>query len=203
MSTDVKRDCVMAQWAYLNAAVFALRQANNVHMLDHNVELAIADAKDAIEIAHTLLRQHVMKQFRQSRSTELPKPTVSPFSPSLPPRTEISTPDRPSSLLTGAPPADDAAPQLPTAAGLSAVDAVIDEIKRDSVIVRCLLPDGTLELRLPPSLIPPELLIFGQPIAISLGQRDGIRAPVIQRRNITESVQFSDQEEIDRWIESL
>jgi hypothetical protein len=139
----------------------------------------------------------------RSSTTEPPKPTTSLLMPSPPSLTDISKSEGTRTLFVGGGASGETAQRLPNEPGLQVVSAVIDEIMRDSVLVRCLLPDGTLDLRLPPSLIPADLLNFGQPVTISLLARDGIRAPLIQRRDIPAQLEFSDQNEIDSWIESI
>jgi hypothetical protein len=94
-------------------------------------------------------------------------------------------------------------PEFSHVTGLRKVNAVIDKITPDSVVVCCLLPNTKLDLRLPPSLIPAELLSYGQPVTISLRTEGGIRAPLIERREITAQEPFTDQDKINEWIESI
>src|ERR1700730_14243955 len=60
------------------------------------------------------------------------------------------------------------APQFLHNTGLRKVNAVIDKITDDSVVVCCLLANTKLDLKLPPTLIPAELLSYGQPVTLSL-----------------------------------
>jgi hypothetical protein len=140
---------------------------------------------------------------RSSTEISVPKSADLPFARIVQPRTEPSTSARRSEFRVPAAVREQRAPQLSSVSTLSEVNAVVDEIMTDSVIICCLLPEGPLNLRLPPSLIPGDLLTFGQPISISLSTEGGVRAPVIRRRDIPAQAQFPDQPEIDRWIDFL
>ena len=124
----------------------------------------------------------------------------------LPQGTNPSSNTATGSAISGRPEMPKPAPGLfPPVMGRRTVDAVIDEIMRDSVIVRCLLPTGnTVDLRLPPSVIPSQLLRYGQPVTVSLDTASGVRVPRIEARRIApQSDDFSDQKVIDDWLNSI
>jgi hypothetical protein len=124
----------------------------------------------------------------------------------LPQHTDASSNTVTSSTTFGQPEAPMPVPNLlPATMGRRSVDAVIDEITQDSVIIRCLLPAGyTVDLRLPPSIIPSRLLQYGQPVSVSLDTASGVRAPRIEARTITPSPNdFWDQKTLDEWLDSI
>jgi hypothetical protein len=66
----------------------------------------------------------------------------------------------------------------------------------------CLLPTGNLDLRLPPVLIPAELMSFGAPVWISLETTGGIRTPVVVSRPIEAQTKINGQEAVEDWLNS-
>jgi hypothetical protein len=85
--------------------------------------------------------------------------------------------------------------------GVRKISGVIDEIMRDTVIIQCTLPSGVVvQLRLPPALVPSELMTFGAPVWISLETTGGIRAPVIETRAIESQPRMHGQDAIEDWL---
>ena len=102
------------------------------------------------------------------------------------------------------------APQTPVAemrfdmeGGIRRIDAVVGEIKPDTVVVNCQLATGRVQISLPSALIPVELLSFGMPIQISLDSSSGVRIPLVERREIKEQSKLPGQQEIENWIDKL
>jgi hypothetical protein len=125
---------------------------------------------------------------------------------SLPKGTNVSANTPTDSTTSGRRETSEHMPSLiASSTGRRSVDAVIDEIMRDSVVVRCLLPAGnTVDLRLPPSIIPGQLLRYGQPVTVSLDSSGGVRVPRIEARKIAaQSNEFPDQKIIDEWLDSI
>ncbi|WP_298254722.1 hypothetical protein [Bradyrhizobium sp.] len=102
--------------------------------------------------------------------------------------------------------APQAAPTTLTAAvasGRRELDAIIGEVTAEYVIVECHTPSGTVELQLPPAVIPADLLHYGQPVSISLDYSSGYRRPNIRRREVSQLPQLPGQEEVETWVRSL
>jgi hypothetical protein len=95
---------------------------------------------------------------------------------------------------------------LINSAGLREVKAVIGEsLDFDNFIVYCYPPaTPRFDIRLPNSLIPPELRAYGRPVFVSIDSQDGYKRPVIKPREVTQPLdETKDIKEIDRWIASI
>jgi hypothetical protein len=92
--------------------------------------------------------------------------------------------------------------EYPMSAGAKQIEGVIAEIMEGSVVIRCKVPED-VELRLPPSLIPNELLSFGTPVSISLEATGGYRMPVVRGRKIQEQPKLPGQSAVEDWLNSL
>jgi hypothetical protein len=128
-----------------------------------------------------------------SAENRMEKRILSDPSLDLPARTDVDERVKQSSFLAPEPPlgqtraasqssptsilAETSATQHPAMTGFSAgirkIDGVVAEILRDSVIIHCTIPSGTFDLRLPPALVPTELMSFGSPVSISLETTGG------------------------------
>jgi hypothetical protein len=87
--------------------------------------------------------------------------------------------------------------------GSKHVDAVVREVMRDTVRIECLMPGGAVEIQLPPTLFPAELMQVGQPVALSIDMEGGYRRPVITARDPSPQPKLPGQEEFERWTDSL
>jgi hypothetical protein len=79
------------------------------------------------------------------------------------------------------------------------IDAVIQHISGQHCIVRCDLAAGPVDLRIPLSYVPNELLMHGQPVTVSLDRSLGYRVPKVEARQITMSGASEDERQILEW----
>ena len=145
----------------------------------------------------------VPSPFQKTEVYTTPKDDASTLVSAEPPRvTALDAKNRAGTLLSG--PLE----QLPAAGfamtpGIRRVDAVVGEIMRDTVVVRCMFASGRVDINLPPSLFPPDLLNFGMPIRISLDDSSGIRTPIIESRPIDAQPKLPGQDEVEAWLDTL
>jgi hypothetical protein len=138
----------------------------------------------------------------ETRVDRVPSDQTSFFPREPGPNTAPAT-NRPASPISELPPTQQVALPLSLASGVRKVDAVIGDIKRDTVLVHVKLPSGPVDISLPPSLIPIGLLQFGTPVSISLDKTSGIRTPVVEARSIPEQEKLPGQDKIEAWFDSL
>jgi hypothetical protein len=93
---------------------------------------------------------------------------------------------------------------MPLTAGVHRISGVVADVMRDSVVIQCILASETVDLRLPPALVPKNLMSFGTPVWISLETTGGIRTPVIELRRppIDSQPRMDGQDAIEDWLNS-
>jgi hypothetical protein len=91
---------------------------------------------------------------------------------------------------------------LPDATQLKSLPAVVTGVNDISVIITCQLPKGEVDVRLPKSVVPPQLAVFGTPVALSVDEDGGFRRPVLVERHIEPRARTPEEIEVDEWIES-
>lgn len=87
--------------------------------------------------------------------------------------------------------------------GRKSVDAVVYRIMPDFVVIHALLPSGQLELTLPAGLVSEDLRQYGTPVSVSLDIDGGFKRPKITRREVAVRAELQNQQEIDRWVDTL
>jgi hypothetical protein len=87
--------------------------------------------------------------------------------------------------------------------GAKTVEGVIGDLLEETVVVHCRLPTGMLDIRLPKTVVPSELLRYGAPVSVSLRSERGARYPVIEPRERNALDALEGEAEIDDWIKSL
>jgi hypothetical protein len=91
---------------------------------------------------------------------------------------------------------------MTASAGIRKINGVVSEVMKDSVVIQCMFPTGNLDLRLPPALVPVELMSFGTPVWISLETTGGIRMPVVEPRPIERQPKVDGQDAVEDWLNS-
>ena len=88
--------------------------------------------------------------------------------------------------------------------GQKFVDASVGEMLDDRVTFYCRTANGRLSIQLPRDIVPPQLLIYGQPVRITLGSRNGVRHPVIEARYVAPPPAEDEDEdsEFETWLRS-
>jgi len=89
------------------------------------------------------------------------------------------------------------------AQGLKFVDAVIGEIRRETVVITCFTGSGEVEINLPAGMIPAQLLSFGAPVRLSLDENFGYRVPKIEARAVAQQGEITGQAEFESWLDAL
>jgi len=87
--------------------------------------------------------------------------------------------------------------------GFKAVDAVVSEISETSVILNCFSPGGNILVSFPRSVVPSNLLQYGQPVRLSIDRSGGYRVPRIQERSRNNVGSLEGEEELRAWIKTL
>jgi hypothetical protein len=87
--------------------------------------------------------------------------------------------------------------------GLKTDDAVVTGITEISVTLNCLAPAGRVLVSFPLSIIPSNLLRFGQPVRLSTDRSSGYRVPRIEARTPNRVVPLEGEDEISEWIARL
>jgi hypothetical protein len=127
---------------------------------------------------------------------------LSYFAPSFRRETEASA-LQPTEIFVSESPDVKATPQIPQSAGLKTIDAVVGDLLVDSVVIHCLIPSGNIDIRLPPSLIPSDLLVYGKPVRLSLSSQQGGRYPRVEAREIGPQPKFAGEDQLLDWVNSL
>jgi hypothetical protein len=84
-----------------------------------------------------------------------------------------------------------------------AVDGVIAEVGDQTVLINLSLPGGTFaSIRLPPVLIPDNILEYGTPVKVTLDTSGGVRRPIVEKRTIAPRP-LERSAEIDDWLQSI
>lgn len=80
------------------------------------------------------------------------------------------------------------------------VDAVVKEVNESSVELECLVKGRYLLVSFPISVVPSDLVRYGQPIRLSMDWTHGYRAPLFERRTPRATAPLDGEDEIDKWI---
>lgn len=157
---------------------------------------AVAEKIDPVEncVAHEINLSTGMTNIvsNRLRTAALPAPQE---------KTEISGNTASKAIIS-----TDARPQLRSQmtfpAAAKKIDGVIGEILPEAVIVHVRLNGNTLDLSLPPSLFPPDLMIYGATIEIALDNSLGYRRPVVSPRTISPQPQLEGVSTITDWLQA-
>lgn len=79
------------------------------------------------------------------------------------------------------------------------VNGVVSFVSPTSISITVIRPDGEFDVRFPASLVAEELRAFGQAVEISLGDRNGYRAPIIVGRQV-ERQDVPELESLKGWL---
>lgn len=90
----------------------------------------------------------------------------------------------------------------PTAA-IQSIPGVVVEILPETVLIQCNLSGRTVELNLPPAIVPPDLQAYGRTVSISLDYSGGYQRPVVEARSPLAREPLPGEEELDSWIDNL
>lgn len=123
------------------------------------------------------------------------------FRPAPVKTTELQTGDDEMQMLASQ--KEDGATGLKRTQPEQSVDAVVNGISVESVMLNCRSPTGTIEIQVPISLVPDELRLFGQPVKFLLVRRDGYRVPVVMARAAAAVSRIDGEDEIDSWVNQL
>jgi hypothetical protein len=139
-------------------------------------------------------RTDVLPQFKEEQSLVSPKALR---------QTPALSENEPASIMAERAKSQETTMPLNLGGGIRRIDAVIGEIMPETVTIHCKLPNGLVSINLPPSLVPPELLNYGTPVKLSLADSHGIRAPIIESRNVEQQTKLPGQAEIEAWLDSI
>ena len=90
-----------------------------------------------------------------------------------------------------------------TAFELVAVNAAVSELTDETITFDCFVPSGNMEIKLPSSVVPDHLRVFGQPVRVSLARDCGYRAPVIEAREVEASASVSGLADLEAWVDAM
>lgn len=93
--------------------------------------------------------------------------------------------------------------ELPQASARPSVKAVIGETVGDMVVVICQASGGEYRTRFPKSLIPTELIAFGQSVYLEIDFESVYRTPRFIKRNPDPVVISAELDELNEWMDGL
>ena len=81
---------------------------------------------------------------------------------------------------------------------------VVSNVTTDCIFVNCSLPNDSIELSFPKSMVPSDLAIYGVPVYVSLEIVNGYKRPVVKHREVLENPHYQTEiSGIDSWLEQL
>jgi hypothetical protein len=136
---------------------------------------------------------------RAPRYTEIDRRSeTSPFQPSVWANT-VDTKNAPQKGLN-------AARSRPTfeTSQVQSIPGVVAEVRAETIVIQCDIAAQTVELNLPPALVPSELQVFGRTVSITLDYSSGYQRPLVEPREPAPArEQLPGEVDMNAWVSQL